>query len=55
MVIVTHELAFAREVADEVVFMDQGVVVERGAPAVVLGAPEQERTRQFVRRLLHLF
>ena len=48
MVIVTHELAFAREVADEVVFMDQGVVVERGAP-VVLGAPEQERTRQFVR------
>ncbi|HEV7875193.1 MAG TPA: amino acid ABC transporter ATP-binding protein [Nocardioides sp.] len=55
MVIVTHELAFAREVADEVVFMDQGVVVERGAPAVVLGAPEQERTRQFVRRLLHPF
>ena len=55
MVIVTHELAFAREVADEVVFMDHGVVVERGAPAVVLGAPEQERTRQFVRRLLHPF
>ena len=55
MVIVTHELAFAREVADEVVFMDQGVVVERGAAAVVLGAPEQERTRQFVRRLLHPF
>ena len=55
MVIVTHELAFAREVADEVVFMDQGVVVERGAPSVVLGAPEQERTRQFVRRLLHPF
>jgi cystine transport system ATP-binding protein len=55
MVIVTHELAFAREVADEVVFMDQGVVVERGAPAVVLGVPEQERTRQFVRRLLHPF
>jgi cystine transport system ATP-binding protein len=55
MVIVTHELAFAREVADEVVFMDQGLVVERGAPSVVLGAPEQERTRQFVRRLLHPF
>jgi cystine transport system ATP-binding protein len=53
MVIVTHELAFAREVADEVVFMDQGVVVERGAPDVVLGAPREERTKQFVRRLQH--
>ncbi|WP_435742212.1 amino acid ABC transporter ATP-binding protein [Nocardioides sp. SYSU DS0663] len=51
MVIVTHELAFAREVADEVVFMDQGVVVERGAPEVVLVRPSHERTRQFVRRL----
>ncbi|MDX6326198.1 MAG: L-cystine transport system ATP-binding protein [Nocardioidaceae bacterium] len=55
MVIVTHELGFAREVADEVVFMDQGVVVERGAPGVVLGAPQQERTRQFVRRLQQRF
>ena len=55
MVIVTHELAFAREVADEVVFMDGGVVVERGAPDVVLGAPRQERTRQFVRRLQQRF
>jgi L-cystine transport system ATP-binding protein len=55
MVIVTHELAFAREVADEVVFMDQGVVVERGAPEVVLGNPTQERTRQFVRRLQQRF
>jgi cystine transport system ATP-binding protein len=55
MVIVTHELAFAREVADEVVFMDGGVVVERGAPDVVLGAPRQERTRQFVRRLQQPF
>jgi cystine transport system ATP-binding protein len=55
MVIVTHELAFAREVADEVVFMDGGLVVERGAPDVVLGAPRQERTRQFVRRLQQPF
>jgi cystine transport system ATP-binding protein len=55
MVIVTHELGFAREVADEVVFMDQGVVVERGTPEVVLGAPEQDRTRQFVRRLANRF
>jgi cystine transport system ATP-binding protein len=55
MVIVTHELGFAREVADEVVFMDQGVVVERGAPGAVLGAPREERTRQFVRRLQQRF
>jgi polar amino acid transport system ATP-binding protein len=55
MVIVTHELAFAREVADEVVFMDGGVVVEHGPPSVVLGAPQHERTKLFVRRLLHPF
>jgi cystine transport system ATP-binding protein len=55
MVIVTHELGFAREVADEVVFMDGGVVVERGAPDVVLGSPREERTRQFVRRLQQRF
>ncbi len=55
MVIVTHELAFARDVADEVVFMDQGVVVEHGPPDVVLVAPQQERTRQFIRRLQQRF
>ncbi|RZU62449.1 amino acid ABC transporter ATP-binding protein [Zhihengliuella halotolerans] len=55
MVLVTHELAFAREVADEVVFMDGGVVVERGHPDQVLRAPQQERTRQFVHRLLNPF
>ena len=55
MVIVTHELAFAREVADEVVFMDGGVVVERGAPEVVLGSPTHPRTQQFVRRLQQRF
>ncbi|MGN6783143.1 MAG: amino acid ABC transporter ATP-binding protein [Marmoricola sp.] len=55
MVIVTHELAFAREVADQVVFMDGGVVVERGAPDLVLGNPQQDRTRQFVRRLQQPF
>jgi cystine transport system ATP-binding protein len=55
MVIVTHELSFAREVADEVVFIDQGVVVEHGAPAQVLGDPQQERTRSFVRRLQQRF
>jgi len=55
MVIVTHELGFAREVAGQVVFMDHGVVVERGTPDVVLGEPREERTRQFVRRLQNRF
>ncbi len=55
MMIVTHELAFAREVADEVVFMDGGVVVERGHPDTVLRNPRQERTQRFVQRLLHPF
>ncbi|GAA4962038.1 amino acid ABC transporter ATP-binding protein [Kineococcus glutinatus] len=51
MIVVTHEVAFAREVADEVVFMDGGVVVERGAPAEVIGAPKHERTRTFLARM----
>ena len=55
MVIVTHELQFAREVAHEVVFIDEGAVVERGHPDQVLRAPNEERTRQFVQRLLHPF
>ncbi len=55
MLIVTHELAFAREVADQVVFMDEGYVVEHGDPDVVLREPREERTRQFVRRLLSPF
>ncbi|MET4060699.1 cystine transport system ATP-binding protein [Arthrobacter sp. UYP6] len=52
MLLVTHELRFARDVADRVVFMDGGVVVEEGPPSEVLVAPRQERTRQFVQRLL---
>jgi cystine transport system ATP-binding protein len=55
MALVTHELAFAREVASEVVFMDGGVVVERGHPDQVLREPREERTRQFVHRLLNPF
>jgi len=51
MVIVTHELAFARAVDHDGVFMADGVVVERGTPDVVLGSPREERTRQFIRRL----
>ncbi|WP_323961025.1 ATP-binding cassette domain-containing protein [Arthrobacter sp. JZ12] len=55
MVLVTHELAFAREVATQVVFMDGGVVVESGPPDTVLRNPTEERTRRFVHRLLHPF
>ena len=55
MVIVTHELQFAREVAHEVAFVDGGLIVERGAPDQLLRAPQHERTQQFVRRLLHPF
>ncbi|WP_328327317.1 amino acid ABC transporter ATP-binding protein [Kribbella sp. NBC_00382] len=52
MLVVTHEMAFAREVADRVVFMDGGVIVEQGPPAEVIGNPQQERTRTFLRRVL---
>lgn len=52
MLVVTHEMAFARDVADRVVFMDGGVIVEDGPAAQVIGAPEHERTRSFLRRVL---
>jgi polar amino acid transport system ATP-binding protein len=52
MVLATHEMGFAREIADRVVFLDRGRVVEAGPPAQVLGAPVQRRTRQFLARIL---
>ncbi|WP_405708636.1 MULTISPECIES: amino acid ABC transporter ATP-binding protein [unclassified Streptomyces] len=52
MVVVTHEIGFAREVADTAVFMDDGVVVEAGDPRQVLGDPRQERTRTFLSKVL---
>ncbi|MEU8183602.1 amino acid ABC transporter ATP-binding protein [Micromonospora sp. NPDC049044] len=52
MMVVTHEMAFARDVADRVVFMDGGVVVEQGPPQEVLGDPKHERTRAFLSRVL---
>jgi polar amino acid transport system ATP-binding protein len=52
MIVVTHEMGFAREVADQVVFMDEGVVVESGPPAAVLGSPRHERTRAFLSKVL---
>ena len=51
MIVVTHEMGFAREVADRVVFMDGGVVVEQGAPREVINNPQHERTRTFLSRI----
>ena len=50
MIIVTHEMAFARDVADQVIFMDGGVIVEQGDPREVIDHPKEERTRQFLSR-----
>jgi polar amino acid transport system ATP-binding protein len=52
MLVVTHEMGFARDVADHVVFMDQGMIVEQGPPDQVIGDPQEERTRVFLRRVL---
>lgn len=48
MIVVTHEMSFAREVADEVIFMEQGVIMEQGPPQQLFSAPREERTRQFL-------
>jgi putative lysine transport system ATP-binding protein len=52
MLVVTHEMAFARDVADRVVFMDKGVIVEDSKPEVIFTNPQQQRTREFLKRLL---
>ena len=52
MIVVTHEMAFAREVSDRVVFMDNGVILEQGSPAEVFGNPKEARTREFLSRYL---
>jgi polar amino acid transport system ATP-binding protein len=52
MVVVTHEMGFAREVADELVFMDDGMVVEQGKPREILANPQHERTRAFLSKVL---
>jgi ABC-type polar amino acid transport system ATPase subunit len=52
MIVVTHEMSFAREVADRVIFMDSGMFVEEGPPAQCLGSPKDERTRRFLERVL---
>lgn len=53
LVIVTHEIQFARQVSDQVLFTDGGVILEKGPPAEVIGNPTQERTRQFLDRILN--
>ena len=50
MLVVSHEMKFARDAADRVVFMDGGVIVEQGPPDQIFGAPTQERTRTFLSR-----
>jgi len=53
MIVVTHEMGFARDIADNVVFMDQGKIIEQGRPEKVLGDPEHRRTQDFLRRVVH--
>jgi polar amino acid transport system ATP-binding protein len=52
MMVVTHEMSFARDVADRVIFMDGGVIVEQGKPADIFSNPREERTRSFLRKIL---
>ncbi len=52
MVVVTHEMGFAREVADHVIFVDEGVIVEQGTPEQIFENPQQQRTRDFLRKVL---
>jgi polar amino acid transport system ATP-binding protein len=54
MLVVTHEMQFAREVGDRLIFMDEGRIVEEGKPLDVLDRPREERTRRFLRRTLQL-
>ncbi|WP_029108555.1 amino acid ABC transporter ATP-binding protein [Mycobacterium sp. URHD0025] len=53
LVVVTHEIQFARQVSDQVLFTDRGVILEQGPPAAVIGDPKEERTRQFLQRILN--
>jgi len=53
LVVVTHEIQFAKQVSDQVLFTDGGVILEKGSPAEVIGDPKEERTRQFLQRILN--
>ena len=52
MIVVTHEMGFAREVADRVIFMYEGSIIEQGTPEQIFTSPRQERTRQFLKSIL---
>jgi ABC-type polar amino acid transport system ATPase subunit len=52
MIVVTHEMAFARDVSDRVIFMDGGIILEEGAPAEIFTNPKMERTKEFLSRVL---
>ena len=52
MIVVTHEMGFAKEVADKVIFMDEGVIIEQGTPEEVLVNPSEERTKNFLSKVL---
>ncbi|MGG0658688.1 ectoine/hydroxyectoine ABC transporter ATP-binding protein EhuA, partial [Rummeliibacillus pycnus] len=51
MVVVTHEMRFAKEVADEIIFIDQGIIVEKGSPNEIFNNPQEERTRRFLDKI----
>ena len=53
MMVVTHEMGFAREVADRVLFVDNGVIIEEGTPQELFGNPQHERTRTFLKSIVH--
>ena len=53
MLVVTHEIHFAREVADRVLFLDHGTIIEQGPARELLSKPQQPRTQEFLRRILH--
>jgi ABC-type polar amino acid transport system ATPase subunit len=53
MIVVTHEMGFARKAADRVVMMDEGSIIEQGTPEHFFEAPEQERTKRFLSKILH--
>ena len=52
MVIATHEMSFARDIADRVCFLDAGVILEQGPPEQILNAPREQRTQQFLQRII---
>jgi putative lysine transport system ATP-binding protein len=52
MIIVTHEMEFARDVSDRVIFMDKGIIAEEGSPKQIFENPQEERTKEFLKRFL---